>query len=255
MPIPDPVPFLLVLARIAGLILAAPAFSHALVPVRVRVALAAILAAAIAPVLPAPVAPPATLWGLAGAVAVESALGVLLGFVAQLVFAGVALGGQLAGMQMGFGVASLFDPTEQAQVTVIAQWEQLVVLAVFLVLDVHHLLLRALFESFRLVPLGAGTLSAAAVGGTVTLAGDVFSIGLRLAAPVLVVLLLTNATLGVLARVIPQLNVFVLGFPVNVGAGLVALGAALPFTVRFLTGRFEALGPLLDQLVRGLAHG
>ncbi|HLK11898.1 MAG TPA: flagellar biosynthetic protein FliR [Candidatus Binatia bacterium] len=255
MPIPDPVPFLLVLARIAGLILAAPVFGHTLVPARVRVALAAVLALALAPALPAPAAAPATLWGLAGALAVESAVGVLLGFTAQLVFAGVALGGQLAGMQMGFGVASLFDPTEQTQVTVVAQWQQLLVLVVFLVLDVHHLLLRALIQSFRLVPVGTAALGAPTAGGVVTVAGDVFGIAVRLAAPVLVVLLLTNATLGVLARVIPQLNVFVLGFPVNVGAGLVALGAALPFTVRFLAGRFGALGPVLDQLVRGLGHG
>jgi len=255
MPIPDPVPFVLVLARIAGLILAAPVLGHALVPVRVRVALAAVFALALAPALPAPAAPPTTVVGLAGAVAVESAVGVLLGFAAQLVFAGVALGGQLAGMQMGFGVASLFDPTEQAQVTVVAQWQQLLVLVVFLALDVHHLLLRALLESFRLVPVGAAALGASSAGGMVTLGSDVFTVAVRLAAPVLVVLLLTNATLGVLARVIPQLNVFVLGFPVNVGAGLLALGAALPFTVRLVAGRFAALGGVLDQLVRGLGHG
>ena len=148
MPVPEPTTFLLVLARLAGLVLAAPIFGHALVPVRVRAGLAAVLAVAIAPALPA-VPEPATLPALAGALAVESALGALVGLVAQFIFAGVELGGQLAGIQMGFGIASLIDPQANAQVTVVAQWQQLLALLVFLVLDIHHLLLRALLESFR----------------------------------------------------------------------------------------------------------
>ncbi len=254
MPVPEPTTFLLVLARLAGLVLAAPIFGHALVPVRVRAGLAAVLAVAIAPALPA-VPEPATLPALAGALAVESALGALVGLVAQFIFAGVELGGQLAGIQMGFGIASLIDPQANAQVTVVAQWQQLLALLVFLVLDIHHLLLRALLESFRSAPPGGLVLTGIGLGGAVTLAGELFTLGVRVAAPVLVALLLTNAALGVLARTIPQLNVFVVGFPVNVGVGLVVLGVSLPFTFRLLAARFAALEPTLGALVRGLAHG
>ena len=254
MPLPDPTTFLLVLARFAGLVVAAPLLGHALVPVRVRAGLAAVLAVAIAPALPA-VPEPATLPALAGALAVESALGTLLGLVAQFIVAGVELGGQLAGIQMGFGIASLIDPQANAQVTVVAQWQQLLALLVFLVLDIHHLLLRALLESFRSAPPGGLVLTGIGLGGAVTLAGELFTLGVRVAAPVLVALLLTNAALGVLARTIPQLNVFVVGFPVNVGVGLVVLGVSLPFTFRLLAARFAALEPTLGALVRGLAHG
>lgn len=255
MPIPDPVPFLLVLARLGGLVVAAPVFGHMLVPVRVRAALAVILAAVLAPAVTPASALPTTLFGLAGAAAAETALGVLIGFTAQLIFAGVALGGQLAGIQMGFGMFNLMDPSSHAQMTIVAEWEQLVALVVFLVLDVHHLLIEALLASFRTAPPGGVILAAGGLETVFRVAGDVFGIGVRIAAPVVIVLLMTNAALGVLARSIPQLNVFVLGFPVNVGVGLFVLGASLPFTVRMLTGRFAGLDVVLDDLVRGFVHG
>jgi flagellar biosynthetic protein FliR len=246
--------FVLVLARLGGLIAAAPVFGHLVMPVRVRVGLAAVLAAALTPAV-APAAAPASVWSLAGLVVVEAAIGVVLGLVAQFVLAGVQLGGQLAGIQMGFGIVNLIDPQTHAQVSVIAQWEQLLALLVFLVLDVHHLLLRALLGSFQAAPPGAVALTAESLHGVVALASDMFVVGVRIAAPVVIALLLTNGALGVLARTVPQLNVFVVGFPLNVGVGLVMLGASLPFTFRLLAARFAELEPALGGFVRGLAHG
>ncbi|MGH7894689.1 MAG: flagellar biosynthetic protein FliR [Candidatus Binatia bacterium] len=252
MPIPDPVPFLLVLARLSGLVLAAPIFGHLLVPMRVRAGFVGIVALALAPVVGGPRVEPTSLWGLAALVAMEGAVGVLIGFVAQLVFAGVLLGGQVVGLQVGFGIADLIDPSAQAQATVVAQWQQLAALLVFLVLDVHHVVLRALLESFRVAPVGHVVLSGAILQGTIAQAASLFAVGVRIAAPVLITLLLVNGALGVLARTIPQLNVFAVGLPVNVGVGLVVLGASLPFTVRFLVGQFDDLGRVLETLVESL---
>jgi len=255
-PIPDPTVFLLVLARVGGLVGASPIFGHLLVPVRVRVGFTLVLAAALGGALgPATAAPPPTIVGLIGALAVEAALGVAIGLVAQFVFAGVLMGGQLSGIQMGFGIANLIDPQSHAQVTIVAQWQQLMAFLIFLVLDIHHLLIGALLASFHTTPPGSVVLSAVGLRGTISLAGELFALGVRIAAPVLVALLLTNAALGILARTIPQLNVFVVGFPVNVGVGLLMLGASLPFTFRLLAARFTALEPTLDSLVRGFAHG
>ncbi len=255
MPIPDPTSFLLVLARCAGLVMGAPLFGHLLVPLRGRIGLALVLAIALAPVAVTEVTAPPTLWVMAGLVVSESIVGLVLGFLAQLIFAGVQLGGQVAGIQIGFGLANLIDPQSNAQSTVVAEWQQLMALLAFLALDVHHLLLRALFESFVVVPIGTVVLGTGVLRGVVMKAGEIFAIGMRIAAPVLIVLLLTNAALGVLARTIPQLNVFVVGFPVNVGVGLVMLGAALPFTFRFLQQEFGTLGGTLGWVLRGFAHG
>ena len=255
LPIPDPTVFLLVLARVAGLVVGSPIFGHMLVPIRVRVGLALVLAVALGGALPPVADPPTGVLGLMGALTVESALGLTLGLVAQFIFAGVLLGGQLAGIQMGFGIANLIDPQSHAQLTIVAQWQQLMAFFIFLVLDIHHILIGALLASFHTVPPGGLLMSAVGLRGTVMLAGEMFALGVRIAAPVMVALLLANAALGVLARTIPQLNVFVVGFPVNVGVGLLMLGASLPFTFRLLAARFGDLEPTLDSLVRGFAHG
>jgi len=246
--------FVLVLARLSGLIATAPVLGHVLVPVRVKAGLAAVLAAVMTPLVP-PAAVPASLPALAGLVAVEAVIGVVVGLVAQFVLAGVQLGGQLAGIQMGFGIVNLIDPQTHAQVTVIAEWEQLLALLVFLVLDVHHLLLRALLGSFTAAPPGTAAFTGADLRAVAAMASDLFVVGVRVAAPVMIALLLTNGGLGVLARTVPQLNVFVVGFPLNVGVGLIVLGTSLPFTFRLLAARFGALEPALGGFVRGLAHG
>jgi flagellar biosynthetic protein FliR len=240
----------LIMARLGGLVAVAPVFGHAAVPVRVRVGLVVGVAVAVAGIVPPGKTLAITsLLPLAGAVALEVTTGLFFGLAAQLVFAGVQLGGQLAGTQMGLGLASLIDPQSQSQVTAIALWEHLLALLIFLSLDVHHLLLRALLHSFDLVPPGGLRLSAPALETVLALGAGVFEVGARIAAPVLVVLLLTNAALGALARTIPQLNVFVVGFPLNVGVGFLVLAAGLPFTFRFLSLRFAELEPALVGLL------
>jgi flagellar biosynthetic protein FliR len=249
--------FLLVLARVAGLVIAAPMFGHLLVPVRVRAGLAAVIALALTPAIAAASTAPEfdSVWTLAGALVVESALGALIGFVAQLVFAGVQLGGQMSGMQVGFGMVNLVDPQSHSQVTIVAEWQSLFTLLVFLVLDIHHLLFAALLQTFEVAPPGQLAIAAPGLRAAVGLAATIFSLGVRVTAPVLVALLLSNATLGLLARAVPQLNIMVVGFPVNVGVGLIVLGAMMPFLYRLLAQRFGELEPTLGTLVRGLAHG
>jgi flagellar biosynthetic protein FliR len=259
MALPDPLPFLLVAARLAGLVLVSPVLGHGVVPLRVRAGLVGVLALALAPAVAAPsleTAPSA--WTVVGLVAVEGAVGVCLGLVAQLVLAGVQLGGQVAGVQMGFGVGSLIDPGDEAGAGLVAQWQQLLALLAFVVLDVHHTLLRALLESFRVAPVGGVVLSRGVLASVVAEGAGLFAVGVRIAAPVLLVLLLVNGALAVLARTIPQANVLAVGLPANVGVGLVVVGASLPFTIRFLAGRFDELGHVLDTLVTSLgalAHG
>jgi flagellar biosynthetic protein FliR len=259
MALPDPLPFLLVAARLAGLVLVSPVLGHGVVPLRVRAGLVGVLALALAPAVAAlslETSPSA--WTAVGLVAVEGTVGVCLGLVAQLVLAGVQLGGQVAGVQMGFGVGSLVDPGDEVGAGLVAQWQQLLALLAFLVLDVHHTLLRALLESFRVAPVGGVVLSRGVLASVVAEGAALFAVGVRIAAPVLLVLLLVNGALALLARTIPQANVLAVGLPATVGVGLVVVGASLPFTIRFLAGRFDELGRVLATLVTSLgalAHG
>jgi flagellar biosynthesis protein FliR len=253
--IPEPIPTLLVLARVGGMVMTAPVFGHALMPVRVRLGVALALTVIVSAAVPPPAVLPVSVIGLGGAMTAEVAMGAILGVVAQFVFAGVQIGGQLAGVQMGFGFATLIDPQSHAQTTVVAELQQLLVLFLFLTLDIHHALIAALIDSFHTAPLGAVALGGAGLSEAVKMAAGLFALGLRIAAPVMMVLLLATVGLGVIARTVPQLNVFVVGFPINVGAGLFVMGAALPFTVRLLAQEFALIEPTLGRLVRGLMDG
>jgi flagellar biosynthetic protein FliR len=259
MALPDPLPFLLVAARLAGLVVASPVLGHGVVPLRVRAGLVGVLALALAPTVTAPGldAPPSA-WTVLWLVAGEGAIGACLGLVAQLLLAGVQLGGQMAGVQMGLGVPSLVDAGTETGASVVAQWQQLAALLAFLALDVHHTLLRALVDSFRVAPVGSVVLSGPVLASVVAEGAGLFAVGVRIAAPVLVVLLLVNGGLAMLARTIPQANVLAVGLPANLAVGLVVVGASLPFTMHFLAGRFDQLGRVLDGLVSSLgalAHG
>jgi len=187
-----------------------------------------------------------------GMVGFETLIGFTIGLVSQLTFGAVQMAGQLAGIQMGVGLSNLIDPQTQEHITSLAQWQNLLALLVFLSIDGHHMLIRAIADSFTVLPLGGGMPQAAGFGIVLDLAGGLFVVALKIAAPVMVLLLLVNAAMGVLAKLIPQLNVFIVGFPLNVAAGLFVLAASQPFTVRLLTASFGEVGTVLANVVRAL---
>jgi flagellar biosynthetic protein FliR len=245
----------LALARVGGLFIMGPIFASRTAPVRVRAALVFFLALAMMPLLgdEAPVAlEDAGAAALLGMLAFEVLIGFTVGLVAQFIFGAVQMAGQLAGIQMGIGLSNLIDPQTQEHITSLAQWQNLLALLIFLSIDGHHLLIRAVADSFRVLPLGGGIPSPEGFGMVVDLAGGLFVIALKVAAPVLVLLLLVNAAMGVLAKLIPQLNVFIVGFPLNVAAGLFVLTASQPFTVRLLMQSFSDLSGSLATVMQAL---
>ncbi len=245
----------LALARVGGLFILAPFFGARTAPVRVRAATVFFMTIAMLPILgPTPPAlaadaGPAVVLGMIG---FEAMIGFVIGLVAQFIFGAVQMAGQLAGIQMGIGLSNLIDPQTQDHITSLAQWENLLALLVFLSIDGHHILIRAVADSFRVLPLGGGLPQAAGFAIVFRLASGLFVVALKVAAPVLVLLLMVNAAMGVLAKLIPQLNVFIVGFPLNVAAGLFVLAAAQPFTVRLLVTSFGELQSSLAQMVRAL---
>lgn len=245
---------LLALARVSGLFLFAPILGSAMAPVRVRVALVFFVTIAMLPILPEQELPFASggLTAVFAGLARELGIGFVIGLVAQFIFGGAQMAGQLAGMQMGIGIANLFDPQTQAQITALAQWQNLITLLTFLAIDGHHLLIRAVAESFSLLPIGGGLPADQGMGMILMLAGGIFVLALKLAAPVLVLLLLVHGAMSVLAKMMPQLNVFIVGFPLNIAAGMLVLVAAQPFTLHVLQGAFGEMAVSLDAAMRAL---
>lgn len=211
------------LARILALLAAAPPFNNAGLTTRVRLVLGLALAMAIAPALPAmPAIEPASGSGLL-ILAQQMIIGFAMGFVLRLVFSAIDLAGMMISTQMGLGFATAYDPQTAAQTPVVAELIGMLALLVFLSIDGHLMVLATLVKSFTLLPVGVWAVSEASWLNIANAGGVIFSSGVMLSLPALVALLITNVALGVLGRVAPQLNLIVIGFPVTILLGFVAL--------------------------------
>jgi len=237
--------FLLILARVSPLMVTAPLWGSPLVPAQVRVYLALLVAALLLPVTRGALPPElaASPWTLALAVGQELVVGFLVAELALLVFAAAQFAGQLADIQVGFGIANVIDPMTSTQVTLIGQLQYLAALLVFLLLDGHHLLLRALAETFTAAPPGRPLAAFAAPLTVVIERGGrlLFVLAAQIAAPVLTALFLVNFSMALVSRMLPQMNLFLVGMPINVAVGLFALAAGFPLFTGVWRGAILAL--------------
>ena len=229
--------FVLVLARCGGLIAMAPIFGDALVPGAVRALFAGTLAVVLLPLAPPVAKPMAGLPGLAAAAVVEVAIGLAMGYVARLALLVFEMAGEVVSIQMGLGIASLIDPMEAFRSTVLGRWYWMVGATLFLALDGHHYVIRALAASLELVPPGRGTLGGDAAAELSSFAAAGVGRALAIGAPAVGILLATSLGLGLLARAVPQMNVFLVGMPIQIAAGILAVAATTPFLIE--VGRHE----------------
>lgn len=248
--------FALVLCRIGGLFAALPLFGGRRLSNRFKVVTIVAITLVCYPVLnltPPPVPRDALTLGIL--VAQELLIGLTLAFITQIIFAAVEFSGQLLGLQMGFSIASVIDPNLGTQVQIMSVMQTLLATLFFLSLNIHHAFIRAIVDSFSIIPIGGWTMSEALIKFMVTTASDVFILGVRLAAPVMVTLLLTSVVLGIMARAFPQMNVFMVSFPLNIGLGFFILGATLLLFFHVLEVAFGTLTGQITLLFRLLAKG
>ncbi len=247
--------FFLTFIRAGGVLFFAPLLGHRSLPVQFRLGLAFFLALIFFPILRVgsfvPIHDPIH---LVLVVVLELLVGLLLGFTALLTFAGIRFGAELAGFQMGFTIASVFDPQSAGQVSVFTQFFDLLVLLFFLSLNGHHWFLQALGESFRLIPPLTPAFSPALADLLIASASRLFLIGLQLAAPVLAAIFLAYVALGLLARTVPQMNMLISSFSVTIPLGFLALIAALSLMSGTLQAVFEQMARDLSLVVRSLSH-
>lgn len=236
--------FMLLFARITSLIVAAPAFGHQSVPVQVKVGVGAFIALVMFPAAQATSPLPDLQFAVFVLTVVkEIMVGLVLGCALGVLFSGIRYAGELISFSMGLSLANIFDPESSQQTPVLGEFIYLVTLLIFFALNGHHFVLEALQLTYAAVPVGGFTMGPALADRLVALAGTVFVVAVKVAAPVMVAIFLTNVSLSILARVMPQMNVFIVSFPLNIAVGLVVLMSSSMFLVyvfrRLLTG-FEA---------------
>ncbi len=227
-----------------------PFFGYTAVPLQVKAAISFILAAALAPTAALNI--PATMTGvmpLAGAAIGEAAVGLAIGAATLLILIGAEFAGTLIGLQMGFSSVTLFDPQAEQETSIIGRLEYLLALTIFIALNGHHMLLTALGGSFSSIPLGGGVLGGQTPLFFARLTSEVFVVAVKLAAPVLAILLLTEIALGFISRALPQMNVFVDSFPLKIGIGLTAMAVTWPLFVYVLSKSFDKFSASLVQMI------
>lgn len=237
--------FGLILTRTAALIVATPLFSSPMVPTMTKAGLVGTLALVVT-VSTGPDIPPVqlNLLSIAGAVVHEAIVGAVMGLAVAVAFGALHFTGQMVGIQMGFAIANVVDPSTYQQVGVVAQLLNLMGLSLFLVFDGHLMILRAFFQSFEIASIGAlEPQGGVIIAELVRQGGLLFSVGLKIALPVVCVVLLVNVGLATIARTVPQVNIFVIGFMITISLGLVLLGMAMPSTAKV----FESL---IEEAVR-----
>jgi flagellar biosynthetic protein FliR len=166
----------------------------------------------------------------------------VIGFIAALAFAAVQLAGELMDITMGLSMINVLDPMTNTQMPVMGNFLYILSLLIFFSINGHHMLLQAVMDSYALVPLGTAALTTTLSQALVGMATNLFIIGFKIAAPVLAAVFLTTVALGILNRAVPQMNVFVIGMPVQLAMGLFMVMVALPLYVSFLQVLFRGLG-------------
>lgn len=239
------------MTRIGAALLAAPFFSAAAVPVQLRVAITGALAVMVSAWVPV-VTPPALL-SLAGmlALASEALIGLALGFVLQLSFAAPVLAAEQIGGAMGMSIASTADPVSGAQSPALGQYFIVMLTLIFLGLGAHLTWLQLVVESYQAFPPGGTWFGPAQLDRLLGFGSDMFIAAVAIALPVTLVLLLVQFASGVLSRSAPALNLFALGLPAGILAGLAALIAVAPLTAdQFADLSEQALSQTAELLAR-----
>jgi flagellar biosynthetic protein FliR len=179
----------------------------------------------------------------------EALLGAALAMIPHMLISGVQVAAQLSSTSMGLGASQLFDPTTNVTVPDIARLMSDLVVVLFLLLGGHYVIIHAVAGMGGVIVPGTFVVGATTVSELVSRSADIFRIGVMVAAPVLVALLLAQFVLGLISRAVPTVNVFIVSFPLTIGIGLLLLILALPDVVTFMRGEFNRIEPSVIDIV------
>jgi flagellar biosynthetic protein FliR len=174
--------------------------------------------------------------------AAELMIGLILGLSVKIIFTGIQMSGELAGFQMGLSLASVMDPQSEVNAPILSQFLYLVSLVVFLAVDGHHWFFRALYQSFLLLAPGEIHLQEGLYRHFLGLLTSLFVVAIKIAAPVIAVLIFTQIGLGILAKAVPQINILITSFPLTLGIGLLFLALSIELILPYLKNLFQQTG-------------
>ena len=217
--------FGLLLVRPGMLVMVAPALGGTYTPMPVKVATTVLLALVLAPTVAVPASPSEV--SLTLTIAREVVIGLSLGLDVRAIIAAAELGGHLGGYQIGFSYAATIDPASGVRNSMLTSLYGLLAMLAFFAINGHHQVLRALVASYEGIPIGGGHVDASVLVGVRQIFALIFTVGVRLAAPLVLVLLIVELAIGLVSRSAPSLNFMVIGYPVRLVVGLLVLAAVV----------------------------
>jgi len=227
--------FALLLARPGMVVISAPSMGGVYAPVPLRIGLTVMLAFVLVSVVNVPASMP--LVGLVLAVLRELAIGLAIGLSMRALVAGAEFAGHVTGFQIGFSYGAIVDPASGVRNNLLAALYGNIALLTLFATNGHHAIMRALVGSYLALPIGSGAIDASLAKAVVEMLGIVFIVGIRLAMPIIVVLLVIEFAMGLISRAAPSLNLLIVGMPVRIVVGLIVIAAVIPIAPE-LIGRF-----------------
>lgn len=228
--------FILIFARISGIVAFAPIFGAKNVPNELKAMLAFSFSLAFTGILsPLEYTPEETTAGLILQLVGEASIGVAIGFAATLFFEVVIFAGYIIDYMIGFGFINIVDPQSGSSISIFAFFYNFLALIVFLLVNGHHVLIEVMVRSYELIPVFGADLNAFSMKYLVNLAGDIYYTGFRIAAPIFLIMFIIDFTLGMISKIVPQLQILVVGFPLKIAVGLSAIALVLKPTALFFS--------------------
>ena len=245
--------FLLLVIRASGLFLSAPIFGHKLIPSQMKVALVILLAMVTMPsVQSIPVTPAESLLELGAMVLREMMVGILIGFTFRLLFKAAEFAGSIAGYQVGLAMSSAFDPSVGDRLGAFGRFWIILGTLIFLAINGHHLIIRAFSDSYQVIEPGQMQVVGATADLMIRYSAYVFVLAIKITAPIMVTVVLMDVALGTVSKVMPSMNIFIVGFPLKIGMGILVVAMALPifsYVLEKSTAYFDhAVGEILVSM-------
>ncbi|PKM95725.1 MAG: flagellar type III secretion system protein FliR [Firmicutes bacterium HGW-Firmicutes-1] len=245
--------FLLVFVRTASMFISVPIFSNKNIPTIAKIGLAFFITTIVINVIDVttPIASTDPI-GFGIVLIKEFFVGWLIGMGAYMVFTILTLAGQFIDYQVGFSMVNVFDPLSQIQLTITGTFYYYMVLLMILLTNTYHFFIKAMIKSFELIPIGQMVLSSSLYDSFVGFMNELLLISMQIAAPFFFVMLLTDVVLGILARTAPQMNLFVIGFPIKIFLGLGVMLITLNIFPAVRDIITDKLVIFIDNLIKGM---
>ncbi len=242
--------YILIFVRITGYIFTAPFFSQKNVPLRVKTGLSIFMAAILIYAVPYTTPEYNTVIGFTVLIVKEVLAGAIMGLFANIAYHILALSGQIIDMEIGYSMVSTMDPTTSIQTTITANLYGYLVLLMMFITNLHHFFIRAIVDSFQLIEIGKVNLNPNLYQLMVQFITDYFIIGFRIVLPIFAAILIVNTLLAILAKIAPQMNMFVLGMQIKIFVGLIVLAVIMELIPGVADKLFNEMKELLLQSIK-----